>query len=170
MAGRTKPKTRRRWIDRHAHSLQARARTMAVAQLETRAEQEFQSQITTARIKLYQAEDGEDATDLLSLLAVVIGTPCDYGALVHGRTDWVRQLHGALRTIQALCLEGYRWRSAYAPAMDRALELAATQDLGEITPDLRKHWEQAWLDACHLSNLIDQHAVTADTVAGAFEK
>jgi hypothetical protein len=168
MAGRTKPQTRRRWIDRHAHSLQARARTMAVAQLETRAEQEFQSQITTARIKLYQAEDGEDATELLSLLAVVIGTPCDYGALVHGRTDWVRQLHGALRTIQALCLEGYRWRSAYAPAMDRALELAATQDLGEITPELRKHWEQAWMDACHLSNLIDQHAVTADTVAGAF--
>jgi hypothetical protein len=157
-------KPRKPWAERHAQSMRAKARTQAVAQIVTRAESEFQSQILTVRTRLMLAEDGEDATELLAMLAVVIGTPCDFGALVYGRTQWVRQLHGALRTIQAMCLDGYRWRSVYALAIDSAVNLAATQDIGEVTPALRKHWEQAWLDANHFSNLIDRHMVDKDTV------
>jgi hypothetical protein len=159
---------RKPWAERHAQSLLAKARVQAAAQIVTRAEAEFQSQITTVRTRLLLAEDGEDATELLAMLAVVIGTPCDYGALVHGRAQWVRQLHGALRTIQAMCLNGYHWQTQYALAIDNAVNLAATQDIGEVTPELRKHWEQAWLDANHFANLIHRHLVDKDTVAQAY--
>ena len=164
MSRHTKPK-RKPWAERHAQSMRAKTRAQAVAQIVTRAEAEFQSQITTARTRLLLATDGEDATELLGMLAVIIGTPCDYGALVHGRTPWVRQLHGALRTIQTMCLDGYHWQARYALAIDNAVSLAASQDIGEVTPALRKHWEQAWLDANHFSNLIDQHLVDKDTIA-----
>lgn len=158
-------KPRKPWAERHAQSMRAKTRALAVEQIVTRAEAEFQSQITTVRVRLMMAEDGEDATELLAMLAVVIGTPCDYGALVHGRTQWVRQLHGALRTIQNMCLDGYHWQVKYALAIDNAVNLAATQDIGEVTPDLRQHWEQAWLDANHFSNTISKHLVDKETVA-----
>ena len=161
-------KPRKPRAERHAQSVRAKAMAQAVAQIETRAEAEFKNQITTVRTRLLMAEDGEDATELLAMLAVVIGTPCDYGALVHGRAQWVRQLHGALRTIQSMCLDGYHWQAQYALAIDNAVELAASQDLGQVTPALRKHWEQAWLDANHFASLIHHHAVDKDTVAQAY--
>lgn len=160
-----KTKPRKPWAERHAQSVRAKTRAKAAAQIVTRAEAEFQSQITTVRTRLLLAEDGEDATELLAMLAVVIGTPCDFGALVHGRVQWVRQLHGALRTIQTMCLDGYRWQAQYALAIDNAVNLAATQDIGEATADRRKHWEQAWLDASHFATLINRHLVDKDTVA-----
>lgn len=159
---------RKSWSERHAQSVRAKTRALAAQQIVTRAEAEFQSQITTVRTRLLLATDGEDATELLAILAVVIGTPCDYGALVHGRTPWVCQLHGALRTIQIMCLDGYHWQAQYALAIDNAIELAAIQDLGEVTPALRKHWEQAWLDANHFASLIHRHAVDKDAVAQAY--
>lgn len=160
----TRPK-RKSWAERHAQSLRAKGRALAIQKITHRAEAEFQAQVTTVRLRLVMATDGDDATDLLAVLAVVIGTPCIFGAQVFGRTHWVRQLHGALRTIQTMCLDGYHWQAQYALAMDNAVELAAGQDIGEITPALREQFQQAWLDANAFAGLIHQHQVTKDTVA-----
>jgi hypothetical protein len=75
---------------------------------QAKASEEFADQLITTRISMLSAQDGEDATELLARLSVVIGTPCEAGARQHGRDQpWVRQLHGALRTIQSMCLDGY---------------------------------------------------------------
>lgn len=160
-------KKRKPWGERHAQSVQAKAAAVIFQKSAAKAEAEFQSQITTVRMRLLMACDGEDATDLLAMLAAVIGTPCEYGAMVYGRTPWVRQLHGALRTIQTMCLDGYRWQDQYAQAIDSAVELAASQDLGEVTPAMREQFNQAWLAAIEFSTLIHSHRVTKDTVSDA---
>lgn len=101
---------------------------------------------------------------MLARLAVVIGAPCQACANVYGDKNmpaWGRQLHGALRTIQQMCLEGYRWRAVFALAMDRAVELAA-ESRPELTP---KAFHAAYLDACHFSNLILAHEVTHQSVS-----
>lgn len=124
---------------------------------------EFQSQITTVKIKMLMAEDGDDATELLSLLAVVIGSPAQAGA-ASGMYDlpWVRQLHGALRSIQDMCLHGYTWQSRYALPLTRACEIAG-QDQPEVTVDV---FIKAWLDACLMSEMIMAHTVDAEAVLG----
>lgn len=125
------------------------------------ADEEFQSQITTVKIKMLLMEDGEDATDLLSLLATVIGAPAQAGAASGlGDTAWVRQLRGALRSIQAMCLQGYKWQSAYAMPLTRACEIAE-QEQPEVTPAV---FVQAWLDASLLSSMIEAHTVDEGSV------
>ena len=126
------------------------------------AAKEFESQILTTRIKMLQAEDGDDATELLSYLAVVLGTPCEAGFRQYEETPpWVRQLHGALRTVQAMCLNGYRWDISSTLAMDRAIEIAK-EPREDLEPRL---FAEAWVSACKLSDQIMQHAVTAESIA-----
>lgn len=126
------------------------------------AEQEFQSQLATTRLRIMMAEDGEDATTLLAALAVVIGTPCEAMSRVHGRTQEVRIMHGALRTVVDLCVSNhYRWRSEFAQALDTATELAARQKDG--LPDAT--FTAAWIEANGLATSILAHAVTRDQIA-----
>lgn len=136
---------------------------VAAALRRARAATEFQSQITTTRLKLYMLQAGDDATEMLAALAVVIGTPCEAGARVHGHdAPWVRQLHGALRTVAAVCLQhGYRWQPEYAPAINRAIDLAV-----EHRPELdHKTFTDAWVEANGMANLILAHSLTPETVA-----
>lgn len=125
-------------------------------------EAEFQDQLVTTRTKLFMAEDGEDATELLASLAVVIGTTCDAGAAQFGRDEkpWVRQLHGALRTIQVMCLEGYTWQSQHALALNRAVILATDNTDGLDT----EIFTQAWLDANAFAVQILAHQVKPDSI------
>lgn len=143
---------------------QHRARQAAEAKAAAaRTAAEFASQIMGTRLALLSMEEGQDATEILARLAVVIGSPCQACANVYGDKNmpaWGRQLHGALRTIQTMCLEGYRWQSVFALAMDRAVELAA-EPRPELTP---KAFHAAYLDACHFGNLILSHAVTPQSV------
>ena len=125
-----------------------------------KAADEFRTQVLTVRIKLYQFEHGADATDLLACLAVVIGTPCEAGARQFGHTPWVSQLHGALRTIQTMCLDGYCWQEQYAHALNRAIEIAV--ELRNFDVDI---FTSAWQDANGLAVQIMNHAVSADAVA-----
>jgi hypothetical protein len=137
------------------------ARRRAIAEHQ-RIDAEFQSQLTTTRIKLWGAADGDDATELLAALSVVIGTPCEAGARVHGRdAPWVRQLHGALRTLQAMCLQGYRWQPQYAPALDAALDIAATAGLDLPTPT----FTAAWIEANSFAGQVLAHTVDRETIA-----
>jgi hypothetical protein len=136
----------------------ARADRLAI---NTEAARNFADQLLTTRLCLLSADDGSDATELLSRLAVVIGAPCEAGARLGIKDTWVRQLHGALRTIQAMCLNGYVWQSQYALALDRAIEVA-----GEERHELdAQTFQDAWLDACALSTQIMNHTVSADAVA-----
>lgn len=142
--------------------LMALAKKQAHAAVRRASDVEFQSQITTVKIKMLMMEDGEDATDLLSLLAVVIGTPAQAASLA-GLYDqpWVRQLHGALRTVQDMCLHGYRWQDRYALSLTRACEIAS-QDQPALSPEV---FLQAWADACVMCDMILRHEVDDQVVA-----
>jgi hypothetical protein len=153
-------------LKRHQLALQSNPVARAFARAEDRtvktdAQEHFANQLLTTRITMLQAEDGEDATELLSRLIVVIGTPCECGSRQGIREPWVRQLHGALRTIHVMCLEGYKWQSQYALAMDRAIEVAGQErhELDVVT------FQMAWLEACALSAEIMAHTVSADAIA-----
>jgi hypothetical protein len=127
------------------------------------ARQEFESQLLDTRIKLLSATDGHDATELLAMLSVVIGTPCEAGARQYSghAYPWIGQLHGALRTLQGMCLTGYCWQSQYALALDRALEIA-----GEDRPELDDHiFAESFIDANTLATQILRHEVTPQSVA-----
>jgi hypothetical protein len=138
------------------HPLMKQAREQHSSAVRKAADEEFQSQITTVKIKMLMMTDGEDATELLSLLAVVIGAPAQAGA-ASGLFDaaWVRQLRGALRSIQAMCLQGYKWQSTYALPLTRACEIAE-QEQPEVTPEI---FVQAWLDASLMSQMIEAHTI-----------
>ena len=127
----------------------------------TQADKEFQSQLLDTRIKMLSADHGSDATELLAALSVVIGTPCQCGMSQFGHLPWVGQLHGALRTIQAMCLAGYRWNSQYALALDRAVELASIER-PELEPNA---FTEAWVLANHMAALVLNHSIDAHTVA-----
>jgi len=122
---------------------------------------EFQNQITTVKIKMLMADDGEDATETLAVLATVIGAPAQAGAAAGMYNQpWVRQLHGALRSIQDMCMHGYTWQSRYALPLTRACEIAG-QDQPEVSVDV---FIKAWLDACLMSEMIMAHTVDAEAV------
>jgi hypothetical protein len=126
-----------------------------------KAESDFQSQLTTTRLRLHLMEDGEDATELLAALAVVIGTPCEAAARCGIREPWVRQLHGTLKTITSLCLEGYKWRTEYTQALDRAIEIS--EESGGGLPI--KEFAAAWADATGFAALILAHQVDQGAIA-----
>ena len=129
--------------------------------VKSESEKEFKSQLLTTRIKLLSAVDGEDATELLAMLSVVIGTPCEAGFAQFGHTKpWVGQLHGALRTLLSMCMQGYRWQSDFAMALDRALEVA-----GEDRPELDNIiFTDAFVSANKLAGQILRHEVTAESI------
>ena len=134
------------------------------AQITERASADYDSNIMTTRIQLLSIDDGDDATELLGKLAVVIGTPMQYAYLTRndqGVAPWAALLRGALKTIMQMCTDGYTWQDGYALALERAVEVAASADVGEL--DIPQ-WEQAWLDACYLCALIERHNVTGKEV------
>lgn len=127
-----------------------------------RVVKEFKDQILTTRIIMYSIKDGDDATDILARLSIVIGTPCEAGARQFGPVHWVRRLHGALRTIQSLCISGgYKWDDQYAPALDVAIKLAV-EPRPEIAP---AHFIDAWTEASALFRQIMDHTVAPDSIA-----
>lgn len=129
-----------------------------------RADAEYDSNVLTVRLMILEAEEGQDATELLARLAVVIGYPCQAAAEVYGvkaMPSWARQLHGALRTIQQICLEGYRWQAKYALALDRAVEIAS-QPHPEFTATAKGI---GLMDSNYFADLIHAHAVTSQSVS-----
>lgn len=126
-----------------------------------KAESDFQSQLLTTRLKIMLAEDGKDATELLAVLAVVIGTPCEAAARCGIREPWVRQLHGALKTVESMCLRGYVWRTEYTEAIDRAIEISEEHGGGMPIQE----FSAAWAEAYSLSAQILAHNVKQGSIA-----
>lgn len=124
---------------------------------------QLRQHLKTVQIAAYQHSTGEDATDYLAHLAWIIGLGCETAANVHGlHHPAMRRLHGALRTVQQLCLRGYRWDEALAPALDAAL--------AEANELIIQHAEVAapcMPGAEWLASRIRAHQVTTADVAGA---
>ena len=155
------------WLDKLAQRQAQAAEQQAVAALLGRAETEFQSQITEVRVRLLDIADGEDAAELLGIVAVVVGTPMQFIYTTRQGTvpAWAGQLRGALKTVVQMCLQDYRWQEQYALAIERAVEVAATADVGTIDASNMAQWRQAWLDACYLCNRIQDRQVDGTEVA-----
>ena len=148
MNGRRKPR-----VERIASNPVARAIALP----------DFFDAARTVRIQLYMRADGEDCTELLSQLAGVIGSVCVAGQEVHGRTVWVGQLHGALRTVIDLCMNGYRWCARYTAALDRAVEICIEQ-----IPSLpNRPLGEAFMQARALADDISAHRIKGDEVSAA---
>lgn len=154
------------WAGKVAGQLAHTAEQRAAQQLKDRSEAEFQQQITTVRIRLMMIDDGDDAAELLGIVAVVIGTPMQYVYTTRqaARPAWAAQLRGALKTVVQMCLQGYRWQAGFALAIERAVEIAATADVGEITDARMADWTQAWLDANYLCARIQDKQIDGTEV------
>jgi hypothetical protein len=123
---------------------------------------EFKNQIFSLRIQILEMIDGCDATETLASLAVVIGTVAQAGASQHGSEPaWVRQLHGALRTVEAMCHAGYKWQAKYSAAMEIAVGIAA-QDRPELDPD---SFMAAWDLAVGFADRIFDHNIADEEVS-----
>lgn len=161
MSGRTKPKRPRRYTAEDNPWMRAAKRKIA-EDLHQQTEREFQAQLTESRLHLWILRDGDDATSMLAKLSVIIGTPCEAGARTMGRSEpWVRQLHGALRSVQAMCLDGYKWNASLAPALERAIDLSV-QHTSELPVDV---FTNAWIEANGMATLVLAHKVDTETVS-----
>jgi hypothetical protein len=143
------------------HPLVALAKKQTALSARRATDANFQRQIIEVKIKMLMMEEGEDATELLSILAVVIGTPAQAGAASGLYSEpWVRQLHGALRAIQDMCLHGYTWQRRYAMPLNRACEIAG-QDQPAVSVPV---FTQAWADAALMSEMILLHQLDDSAV------
>jgi hypothetical protein len=146
----------------------AAAKAKALNEAKAAAEAAFQSQLLSTRVKLWALADGDDATDVIAALMVVIGTVCEAAAATSGRdAPWVRQLHGALRTLQSLCIHNrYRWRIEAAPVIEAAIDLAELHGRP-------MHCEAAFIEAWQAANgaavLVLAHQVDEEMIAGAVD-
>lgn len=164
--GRTGRPAKASWADKLTSRIAGNPANKAISQLKQRAETEFQSQITTVRIRLLSIADGEDAAEVLGIVAVVIGTPMQFMYSTSATAPaWAAQLRGALKTVVQMCLQGYKWQAQYALAIERAVEIAATADVGAINDSNIQQWTQAWLDANYLCAQIQDRKIDGTEVA-----
>lgn len=125
------------------------------------AKQTLVSSARDIKIELYLRDDGDDCTGMLANLAILIGTACSAGAAIEDRPAWVRQLHGALRTVQHLCMAGYKWQPEYAHAFSRALEIAESKVMTLPVDALFKALHEAhWF-----SDRIERHVIDGQEIA-----
>ncbi len=96
------------------------ARAVAVARMADAAR--------TEQIATLMLEQDEDAAEALAHLAWIIGVGCETSLNVLGLEHiTTRRLHGALRGIEAMCLQhGYRWQIDQAVPLQDALAIANT--------------------------------------------
>lgn len=154
----TRKSTKRRHRTAASPLMQSALQTAQAA----KADAAYQSQLTTARLKVWMTPHGVDATDMLAMLAVVLGTPCECGARQFGPgLPWVQQLHSALRSVAAMCANGYTWDSARAAEIDQAMELAseARAELDVAT------FVEAWKEANGVAYAIERHEFDAAQIA-----
>lgn len=120
--------------------------------------------LLTDRIEVLLLADGEPAAEQLAHLAWMIATACEtamHALGLHHPTS--RTLHGALRSIEAMCLRnGYRWDETQALAIEAA-RATAHQVLIDHAATACRH-----MDAGHvIAHQITQQALQAGLVAGA---
>lgn len=122
----------------------------------------WHDELRDIQLRLYGMVDGGEATEMLALLGCLLGAGAQMSLELHGTDARTRRLHGALRTVVGLCLQGYVWRAPLATALE-----AAVQEARDLLISNPVHGMRCMPAAQHLSHLIRQHAVTADAVVGA---
>lgn len=163
-------KTTHRRAARSKHELLA-ANPIARAMRIRKVDEAYKDKSMVSRVDMFMRTDGEDATDLLAAVAVVVGSVCQLAATLgmYDTHSQVRLLHGALRTIQQMCLQGYKWQSAYAPALCNAMDVA--EELGrQIRGCTPQQVVQAGTDAEWFAGQIMAHQVTASAVFDSTHK
>jgi hypothetical protein len=148
----------------------ARAKAQAAATAERAKGQyinDMRAALTEVRISMYGLPDGDrsdKAVHLLSHLAWLIGMGAELGFRLQPAGPEARRLHGALRQVVDLCLQGrgYTWRTEHAVPLERA-----AADSHEL---LLAHAEialQMLPGADYLSNRVRSRTLIREDVAGA---
>jgi hypothetical protein len=161
MSGGTKPRVKRK----HASKGNPVARLFHRLDLEAQGvdyARALQKLATSIKLRMFAFDDGADATDLLADLMETIGPTTETFAQQYGaHVPKTRQLHGALRTVQAMCLAGYKWDARYAESLDVALDMAF-----EIPKDLDPFVFADSLNASQgLAQVIRDHTLKDDDIA-----
>lgn len=137
----------------------------AAAQQAAHGQAELADTLNQVSIWAYGLPDGDNSDKALELLAN-LGWCIGLGATIAVRLDpaspQARRLHGALRTVHAMCLAGYRWRSEMAAPMDAAAREASALTIAN--GDLARQWKD---EAYWLTERIKTRRVQATDVAGA---
>jgi len=124
------------------------------------AVRQIQQHLRNIQTLAYVLDDGEDAPDQLGHMAWIIGLGAEVAFAV--QSPHARRLHGALRTVHAMALGGYRWQAQQAPVVDAAL--------GESAALITGHADIAWTmlaGAEWIAHRISTRTTRADDVAGA---
>lgn len=154
-------------LRRHAR-MQALQRTLiernpignAIAMREGQARiDEYQRNVA---LNLYLQPAGEDATALLSRLGWLIGLATEAERIAVGLTPRMRMLHGGLRHIQQICLNGYVWPEGSRAGLDAQLQTAV-----QVLKDHPQHVLAMIEGANVFEAQIRNHQVTPESVAGA---
>lgn len=120
----------------------------------------IRSTLRTMQLQLHLMEDGGDASEVLPQAAWLLGLGCEI-ALAHQQPD-VRVLHGALRSVVQMAVQGMRWQAALALAVDQALQ--RSQQLFEQHPQTAFRMQDG---ARWLADRIQRGTVQMSDVAGA---
>jgi len=144
----------------------AKRRAQAAAvEMAAHNQAELDDTLNQISIWAYGLPDGDTtprALELLANLGWCIGLGATIAIKLDPQDPQARRLHGALRAVHAMCMAGYRWRSAQAAAMDKAAREANA--LTMANPDMaRRHTA----DAYWLTERIKTRRVQASDVAGA---
>lgn len=85
-------------------------------------QRDVRSRLTTLRIHMLQLQDGEDCAEVLAEAAWLVGLGTEVCVAVEGvGSHRTRRLHGTLRGMVQLCLEGYRRKEHQRLPVDAAL-------------------------------------------------
>jgi hypothetical protein len=118
----------------------------------------------TERIATLLMQQDEEATETLAHLAWIVGVGCETALQVHGpQSPLTKRLHGALRTVQAMCLQhAYRWQAQHAVPLQAAL--AEAHEVITAHPAQAGRFTRG---ADQLAHAITHHQLQAGDVAGA---
>lgn len=108
------------------------------------------------------ADDGQEQRKLLASLAAIISIGAEIAVHVNKSHPLARRMHGTLRTITQMALDGCRWRQAHA--------LVIAEDL-ETARQLAKDFPQIGLAAAPASQALAQDILNnrlhPNAIAGA---
>lgn len=124
----------------------------------------MQRMLLSERIAVLMLADGELVVDTLAHLAWMIGVGCETAVHALGlQHPTSRRLHGALRTIETMCLRGdYRWDVRQALAIEAA-RVAAHQVLIDHPTIAQQHISAGDV----IAGLISRQKLVPGVVAGA---
>lgn len=133
--------------------------------MELEGQQSYRQVMTGLALRMWGMPDGTDTADSLDLLANLgwqIGLAAEIAYQLDPAGAQVRRLHGALRAVHAMCMQGYAWRAQYGAALD-----AASAEAGALIQQHHKLAMRLMPGAAELAESIRARTVRADAVSGA---